>query len=141
MRKLAKIAVGAIMTAAGTAAAITPMSANAATTAQASPSHSAFKLVTLKPDEPPPPTYDPCPSKYVCLYDGAGNLKYEWEAYGCHDIYGAYGTWEIYNHQTGGAEARTYGAWGCTDYIATYPPGKEYPFNVTPVYSVDLSES
>lgn len=141
MRKLTKIVAGAIMASAGTAAMVVPASANAATTSHASPSHSAFKLITLNPNQILPPPYDPCPSKYVCLYDGAGNLKYEWEAYGCHDIYGAYGTWEIYNHQTGGALARTYGEWGCGDYIATYQPGKEYTFNATPVYSVYLSES
>ncbi|MER7107166.1 hypothetical protein [Streptomyces sp. NPDC000229] len=83
-----------------------------------------------------------CPSGYVCMYPGAGwnndRPTHRYSAYGAHNLSNMYGTYRIYNNQTGGATMRTctgYNGTGCQGYL---PAGWYIDKDMTPINSITL---
>ncbi|MFJ9694816.1 hypothetical protein [Kitasatospora sp. NPDC101183] len=83
-----------------------------------------------------------CPSGYVCLYPGAGWNNNQptstYYRYGTYNLSNMYGTYRIYNNQTGGATMRTctgYDGVGCEGYL---PAGWYIDKDMTPINSITL---
>ncbi|MFF8833364.1 hypothetical protein [Streptomyces sp. NPDC015131] len=83
-----------------------------------------------------------CPSGYVCLYPGAGwngdRPSHRYYTYGAHNMSNMYGTYRIFNNQTGGATVRTctgYNGTGCQGYL---PAGWFIDKDMTPINSITL---
>ncbi|TQK42708.1 hypothetical protein FBY35_4138 [Streptomyces sp. SLBN-118] len=83
-----------------------------------------------------------CPSGYVCMYPGAGwnndRPTHTYYTYGAHNLSNMYGTYRIYNNQTGGATMRTctgYNGTGCQGYL---PAGWYIDKDMTPINSITL---
>jgi hypothetical protein len=83
-----------------------------------------------------------CPSGDVCLYPGAGwnndQPTATYYKYGTYNLSNMYGTYRIYNNQTGGATMRTctgYNGSGCQGYL---PAGWYIDKDMTPINSITL---
>ncbi|MFC8917770.1 hypothetical protein ACGF5F_27905 [Streptomyces sp. NPDC047821] len=83
-----------------------------------------------------------CNSGHVCLYPGAGwnndRPTHTYYRYGAHNLRDMYGTYRIFNNQTGGATMRTctgYNGTGCQGYL---PAGQYIDKDMTPINSITL---
>ncbi|MGW2571493.1 hypothetical protein [Streptomyces sp. NPDC001537] len=83
-----------------------------------------------------------CPSGDVCLYPGAGwnndQPSQTYYRYGTYNLSNMYGTYRIFNNQTGGATMRTctgYNGSGCQGYL---PAGWYIDKDMTPINSITL---
>lgn len=146
MRKLTKIAVGAIMAAAGTAAVAVPASAQTAAPAASAQPSATVRAATVKPAGVPiaPGTIRNCPKGYGCLFTSSGWTaavpEDEWEAAGCHDLYDEYGWREAVNNQTDGWTMSLYKSGSCSGSPSlTLKPGQDRSVNITPINAVYLS--
>lgn len=129
MRKVTKIAAGAIMAVAGTAATIVPVSARADVTHEAVVADSTM-----------------CHSGHVCMaYPGNGRIIKTWYKYGCYPIpIPSPGEYDrlFENAQTGGAIARVYNKKGCPGSAKywTIEPGATKDITVGTGFSIALIE-
>ncbi|MFE6750735.1 hypothetical protein ACFVGM_33120 [Kitasatospora purpeofusca] len=117
------LAVGAVSTA-GATTATAGTGVTAGTTAVAAASHG-------------------CDSGYVCFYPGAGwngdRPSHRYYNYGTYNLSNMFGTYRIFNNQTGGAIVRT-----CTGYNGTgcqgdLPAGWYIDKDMTPINSIVLA--
>lgn len=83
-----------------------------------------------------------CPSGDVCFYPGArwnnDQPTSRYYKYGTYNLSNMYGTYRIYNNQTGGATMRTctgYNGSGCEGYL---PAGWYIDKDMTPINSITL---
>ncbi|AVZ76920.1 hypothetical protein SLUN_36790 [Streptomyces lunaelactis] len=84
-----------------------------------------------------------CDSGYVCLYPGAGwnndRPTHKYYTYGAHNLSNMYGTYRIFNNQSGGATMQTctgYNGTGCQGHL---PSGWYIDKDMTPINSIVLN--